>query len=490
MKKTKHCLILILCVLFSLYAGGCLHAQNASESYGIHVVQQGQTLYSIAKNYFLSVDDVLEANKGLDKSNIKTGQSIKIPLTVRNSSLFEGKNKKQIVSEEINTDALFPAKNKNKSKTDATLNKNRRLKVALLLPLFYENIDELAFNQYNIDERRTGKYKCFSYIGFYEGARIALDNLEKQGYNVSLYVFDSGEDDTNKVNKALQYPQMKEMDMIVPLVFKNSFNLISKFSGQNAIPLINPMSQNDDILSNKYVFKIQPDAMALSSSLIKYIEQKQPSSHILVIFDDKTVPMQVVNYWKEMLPKITDKWTILNYRKSAGKIKNYISKTGSTFVVNLINKTNEKENKAYAQSLINTLLQTQGNITLFADYSWMEFTGNDYKKLQDLNFHFAMGYYNDYTNPNFANFVKQYRDNFKTDPDRIYASIGYDIMSYFIPLSAQKGGLLTENPEMKDGKHMINRYRFYRKDSSCGWQNRNTTIYKIEDYKIKSEWNY
>ena len=42
----------------------------------------------------------------------------------------------------------------------------KNIKVAMLLPLFYENIDELSFNEYNIDERRGKNYKCFTYISF------------------------------------------------------------------------------------------------------------------------------------------------------------------------------------------------------------------------------------------------------------------------------------------------------------------------------------
>ena len=40
----------------------------------------------------------------------------------------------------------------------------KEIKIAVLMPLFYENIDDLAFNEYNIDERRNRNYKCFTYI--------------------------------------------------------------------------------------------------------------------------------------------------------------------------------------------------------------------------------------------------------------------------------------------------------------------------------------
>ncbi len=383
-------------------------------------------------------------------------------------------------SQSVNMDAMFkPQKEKSK-----------KINIALLLPLFYESIDELSFNQYNIDERRSNPYKCFSYISFYEGARIALDKFDKQGYNISLYVFDVGENDLKKMQKALDYPQMKQMDIIIPLVFKQSFDLASKFSFENKIPIVNPMSASEQILTNPYAIKIQPDAMAMSNSLIKYILSRKNKYKILVLFDDRYSQNEIVNYWKNELPKVTDKWTILNYKKNASKISQYVDKNGRTIVINLIDKKNEKENKQYCNQLVNSLLACKTNITLFSSYNWIDYVGNDYKKLQDLDFHFALSYYNDYTNNNFVEFVKQYRDNFKGEPDKIYASLAYDIITYFVPLIKQKGIKFIDNPNTKDKNDMINRYHFIRESSQYGWQNSNATIYKMENYKIKSEWSF
>ncbi len=45
----------------------------------IHVVKEGQTLYSISQNYNTSVDEILQANDNLETTQIETGQKIKIP---------------------------------------------------------------------------------------------------------------------------------------------------------------------------------------------------------------------------------------------------------------------------------------------------------------------------------------------------------------------------------------------------------------------------
>lgn len=380
------------------------------------------------------------------------------------------------------------------SKTDAVYNShfvvNSEIKVAVLLPLFYENINELSFDEYNIDERRGRNYKCFSYISFYEGVRIALDNLERQGYKISLYVFDVGENDTNKMRQVLAYKQMQEMDLVISLVFKQCFTFVSTFCQTYHIPLINPMSSDNTILNNPYVFKIQPDDYSVSVLLIKYIQSKHSKDRIIVLYDDHSVNSDIINYWKENLPQISEKWTILNYRKNANKLRGYISKTDNNFIVSLTNKTNIAENKSYALNILNTLRSFKSTITLFASYEWLDYVGNDYKILQDMDIHFSLLYYNDYTNANFTNFIKMYRDNFKTEPDNIYAALGYDIINYFLPLIKEKGKDFIFSPTNINQTKMISRYKFVRQDTAFGWQNTNSIIYKLDNYKIKACWSF
>ena len=77
----------------------------------------------------------------------------------------------------------------------------KSLNIAMFLPLSYDRISELDFTKFNIEDKKRLKYRCFEYITFYEGARIALDKLEKEGYSVSLYVYDVGEEDVAEMNK-------------------------------------------------------------------------------------------------------------------------------------------------------------------------------------------------------------------------------------------------------------------------------------------------
>ena len=172
-----------------------------------------------------------------------------------------------------------------------TLYKKKAINIAMFLPLAYDKIEELDFTKFNIEEKKRIKYRCFEYITFYEGARIALEKLEAEGYAVSLYVYDVGEDDINQMKTLLSQPELKTMDLIIPLVFQQSFALVSEFSNANKIPIINPMSSNYSVIENNpYTFKIQPSDIADVETILRYIKNNFPNPNITLVFTPNALP--------------------------------------------------------------------------------------------------------------------------------------------------------------------------------------------------------
>lgn len=77
----------IVCLSLALTIGSAqtaLHAQNGN-NYFLHTVSKGQSLYSIASMYHVTVDDIVRLNPGSDKQ-IRAGEALKIPQTNNVSS--------------------------------------------------------------------------------------------------------------------------------------------------------------------------------------------------------------------------------------------------------------------------------------------------------------------------------------------------------------------------------------------------------------------
>jgi LysM repeat protein len=449
-------------------------------SYGWHTVAAGENLYRISQYYFLKESDITEVNPGLTAQNLKAGQKIKIPLTVRNKKLL------------VKTDEPQKIKTATQSVSDTkqpvrkSYAKNTHLNIAMFIPLRYEKVNELDFTKFNINEKRKKEYKSFEYITFYEGARIALDRLEKQGYNVTLYVYDVEEDDVEGMRRILNRKEMKDMNMLIPLVFRKSFEVCMDYAQREKIPLVNPMSPSMSILNNNQVFKIQPSAAAEVETIMRYIRSAFGKPNITVIHSNTPEEKPIVAYYKQLFEKDTNlKWTIIDYKKYANRITERITKNKDNIVISLVRKSPKEQDETYIKDLLAKLnLKKDCYITLFGSSEWIDMNTIDVTMLQQTNFHFLLSYLNDYSNANFIDFVKDYREHFKSEPDKIYASLGFDIISYFVPAMIECGDSFMDNPNITKQPQMINPFYFERADSEAGWQNKKTTIYKLNNYKI------
>ncbi|MCL1813388.1 MAG: LysM peptidoglycan-binding domain-containing protein [Treponema sp.] len=65
---------LVICILLSFFIAGFGFSEDT-----IHVMRPGDTIYSIAKSYGLSADEVLKYNKISDPAKVQAGTKIRIP---------------------------------------------------------------------------------------------------------------------------------------------------------------------------------------------------------------------------------------------------------------------------------------------------------------------------------------------------------------------------------------------------------------------------
>ncbi len=365
----------------------------------------------------------------------------------------------------------------------------KSLNIAMFLPLSYDRISELDFTKFNIEDKKRMNYRCFEYITFYEGARIALERLEKEGYSVSLYVFDVGEDDVVEMNRLLAKPEMKSMDLMIPLVFQRCFAAIADYALKNNIPVVNPMSPNPSIIENNpFVFKIQPSTNADVETTIRYIKNKFYSPNIILLFTPKE--KVIVDMYQKAFERENWTWCGVDFNKYPNRIFEKIDEKKDNIYISIVDKGSQQTNEAYANLLLMKLNNNKNlpPVNLIAQYDWLDYPSLDLTLLQKFNFHFTLSYLNDYTNQNFVEFVKEYRKHFRQEPDKIYAALGYDIMMYFVPVMKNKGERFMMEPNEDRSRFMINSFYFERKDVKDGWQNRRTVVYKINDYKIISVW--
>jgi len=297
-----------------------------------HKVKKKETLYSIGREYGVTVAEILDANKGLTPS-IKPGQIIIVPKkkiskpyiihkvdyntkTSKIAKLYRipiyqiydfnptiGKRlykndelkipvgshaiiaplvpEKEIITNDLEYENQTIIIDNADDVCDYSPDKNSIFKVALMIPLSLEEADSL--NTENFLQSHQKHFIPFRFIQFYEGALLALDSLSNQGMQVKMYVYDVDKNLTKTAN-VLQQEELRSMDLIIGPFYNNSFNQVALFAGNFNIPIVNPLSYRQAIVNNySTVIKVKPNNLAQVPILRSYINNYAKESKVFLI---------------------------------------------------------------------------------------------------------------------------------------------------------------------------------------------------------------
>ena len=290
-------------------------------------VKRKETLYSIARDYGITIDDIYDANEGLT-SKIKTGQIIKIPrITIADTYIIHKISKTTKIQKiaklyripsyqilDINPSlgsklyvgqtVKIPVGNKAKIATElpkeediaeeeyyeppAPLGCNKRktytgktFQIALMIPLFLEEMDSLDVDQFLVNDQSN--FKPFRFIQFYEGTLVAVDSMRAMGMKVELSVYDVDKSIT-KTTKVLQKREIREMDLIIGPFYQQSFDQVALFASNFNIPIVNPLSYRSETVEKyKTVIKMKSGTKYQADMIQAIIPKYYPGAKVFLI---------------------------------------------------------------------------------------------------------------------------------------------------------------------------------------------------------------
>jgi len=445
--------------------------KNGKEYY-LHTVKRGQTLYMISKAYGVDVTDIIQENPEV-KEGIKSEQKIRIP---KNSVAHEPSKKqpKAVLEEPAIVTPAPPPAEENLPCEVIPKSKRGSYNIALMMPLY---LNEVA--QMDVDELAgSDNQDChpLQFIEFYEGFRIALDSLKKSGISLQVNVYDITKD-TVKIKRLLKEPELKKMDLIIGFLYNKPFHLVEEFSQKNKIPLINPLSERDQIIEDSpRVIKVRPTPKTQVSQLAQYLSENYSDANIIIIHN-KTYSIK--DAADEMLRECNSKK--LDARISQG----YESTLG------LFSKDKENlmivfsEDKSYVLDLITKLNEWRNEykVTLIGLPRWDKLEDIEVDYLVNLKTHIIAPYFIDYGEPQVKKFVATYQDQYKTDPGAL-AFQGFDVAYYFITALERYGKTFERCLPDLHMTTLENDFEFSATKGN-GFVNQHWEIYRYEDYLLK-----
>ncbi len=525
---------LLLCVAAMCYSPK-LNAQESLKSqivteydgkpYYIHTVKKKQTMKDIADIYGVTVYEIIKENKDV-KTNPKAGELLRIPYKQQEEVIF--------VDEAVDSLAVNDTTEYIEEHILPTFDSERLYKVALMMPLYLEQLDD-DFLEAEISSKQL-LAKPFSYIHFYEGFMIAVDSMVSQyDMKLDLKVYDVDQD-TNKVVAAINDPWLASVDVIVGPFHVKAFERVMVFAAENDIMIVNPMTNRDDlVVGNRNVVKVKPSYRYQMQGLESLIRDKYTDNNVFIFAED-TNSMDYVRMIEEIVDNNINLYSLVPNKHIKKIIKKHqdawmieevefdedeYQSDNVTLDVSLINQTlddstmlknqimffdysvdslNEVkkiassirnnlfivygENKVFATEMLNKINILSGEYPskLIALPDWSKFDRLFNENLMKLNTVIFDDDYTDYNAYNVGKFICKFRENYGTEPKDI-AYHGFNIAWYFLNALMNYGDNINIGITSYTIPLLNTKYDFERRNPEDGAENAYWNIYQYQNYE-------
>ena len=203
-----------------------LNKATSDDGFDHHVVQPGETIYSLSRRYGITEAEFAQLNDV--SQGLKAGAIIRLP---------KAKSAEQEeVTEVINTPAQATM---NSEITFQKLDDSQDLNIALMLPM-------------NINSKPNA-----SYVEFYQGFLLGLDEIKKSGKgNTKLTVYNTAHDQL-KVQQIVSSTMFEGTNLIIGPVYEDELNPVLQYAHKNTVPVVSPLA-NISAVQSPALYQLSP----------------------------------------------------------------------------------------------------------------------------------------------------------------------------------------------------------------------------------------
>lgn len=137
----------------------------------------------------------------------------------------------------------------------------------------------------------------------YQGMVLGVQKLKEEGITINLTTVDT-RDGEFRLQEMIDAGEFDELDLIVGPVTQNAVQLISNFSKERKINIINPLSSNGDILKdNPFAFLYYPSNESLAIRAAEYAKANFVKNKNAAVFYSGFADWSRANLYKELIEK-------------------------------------------------------------------------------------------------------------------------------------------------------------------------------------------
>lgn len=435
-----------------------------------HIVEAGDTYYSLSKRYNTTIDALKSANPLLGES-LRVGAAVRIPgLKTEKSSLFAINAPKKDTIQHI------------------VLDSGDRVSIGLLFPMSAALPDSGDLAAFKISEAQRVA------LSFYRGFKLAIDSLaESLNVHVNLDLIDVRQD-TAVISNLIKSKQIDTFNVLVGPFFTDQFEMVADYAAPMGIPTICPIPKPSKIL-----FK-RPNAMKTTASesmqldaLAEILAASYADSNVVLVRNNVFQDQDNFEFFQSRYNramKLPDTVTddaireIKLYDITRDALLMRFPDTGSYILVV------PSLNKVFITKLLSQLhiiqQESKGKyrFRVIGMEDWHKFEADlEVKYLHDLHVTIPLTSYLNHSDYRVRSFYKHYVHDFGFEPDR-FTLMGFDLGSYLLTQLRYNHNSWFENPENHSFSGLLMDFHFQRVMPQSGVENTSVRFYEYKHFKL------
>lgn len=444
--------------------------------YSNHLIEAKETLYSVARMYKVSEDDVKKANPGLSENNFNIGKTIKIPVYGNTPFVLTTYNHGNVTASEPTYkvkkgDTLYSIGRAHNVSVEALLAANPTLKerglkegTDIIIPTAavvtepqitptYRNTDDMSSPTSFASRGETvrvgvllpftdskGSVQKEKLAEYYEGFLLAVKTLKEKGLNAEIYTFDTGaEKNTDRLKSLLGTNEIKNLHLVVGGVSKGQIDMLSRFSKETGVKYVVPFGSSKDISSNSNIFQMTTLPSALYAEVTTAFVERFGKENIIFV-SEKGSDNNKNDFVAELKKVLTSSGitfkTVTGPENLLSAVKSQLSSQK-----NIIVPTSSSEVSLRRISGTLTSLLSSNTISLFGYPEWQAYPGLQ-PSLHKFDSYIYSTFFLDENQKQVRDFAEQYRNWYNKPLINSYpkwAYLGYDMGLFFLTALKDQG---------------------------------------------------
>ena len=372
----------------------------------MYQVKKKDTIFGIAKNYGLTVDELINANPEMKVAGyeLKKGDYIFIPYPANTDP-------KAATTKAATTPQPQTVAKTTQSQTTKTI------KVGVVLPL--HDVDG--------DGKRMTEY--------YRGFLMGCDSLKQQGYSIDVHAWNVPAD--ADIRPTLQDASIRNCDVIFGPLYTKQVKPLSDFCKGAGIKLVIPFSiWGDEVSRNSEIFQVYQSLDELNNASIDAFISRFGNQHpVFIDCNDSTSKKGIFTFGlRNRLNARGVKYSITNLKSNEELFSKAFSRTQPNVVV--LNTGRSPELTVAIAKLKALVASNPGVVvSLFGYTEWLMYTRNNLDNFYKFNTHIPSTFYYNPLSAKTQHVENGYRRWFGLETLYAlpkFALMGYDHAQFFI----------------------------------------------------------